>query len=126
MRRGEVYLVEFGKRYLSNLGKRRPAVIFSAQEYLDISGEIPYPAILVFPLTTQCVNDRGNLLRVSLRARDRLRGENEIIVNWCCSVDRMNIRRDLGALTRCTDEEMAELEEKFLFYCGIGAKGTKR
>ena len=119
MRRGEIYLVEFGKRYLSSLGKRRPAVLFSAQEYLDVIEEIPYPSVLVFPLTTQCVEDPANLLRVSLSPRERLRRESEIIVNWCCSVDRMSVRSDLGPLCRCSSEEMRELEEKFLFYCGV-------
>jgi mRNA interferase MazF len=119
MRRGEIYLVEFGRRYLSNLGKRRPAVIFSAQEYLDVLETVPYPAILVFPLTSRCVEDPENLLRVAVAPRERLERRSEIIVNWCCSVDRSNIRVDLGPLARCDAEELALLETKFLLYCGM-------
>jgi len=119
LERGGIYLVDFGKRYHSNLGKRRPAVVFSAQSYLEIVEQLQFPAILVLPLTTQCVNNPANLLRVHITPRERLEHPSEIIVNWSCSVDIRNIDRETGLLTRLTQEKMRELEEKYALYCGM-------
>jgi hypothetical protein len=49
LRRGGVYLVDFGQRYQSNIGKIRPAVILSAQGYLDIVDQLQYQSVLVIP-----------------------------------------------------------------------------
>ena len=119
MRRGGIYLVDFGKRYHSNLGKVRPAVVLSAQSYLDIVEAILFPSILVLPLTTQCTGNTTNLLRVRVAAREALHKKSEIIVNWSCSVDLKNIDRSTGPLTILHPSEMQELEEKFSLYCGF-------
>ncbi|BDY11897.1 type II toxin-antitoxin system PemK/MazF family toxin [Hydrogenimonas cancrithermarum] len=122
LERGGIYLVDFGKRYHSNLGKRRPAVILSSQSYLDIVSQLEFPSILVLPLTTRCVDNPGNLLRVYLPPRDHLEKPSEIIVNWSCSVDAKNLDMKTGKLTVLSREELKELEEKFALYCGISGE----
>jgi mRNA-degrading endonuclease toxin of MazEF toxin-antitoxin module len=119
VKRGGIYLVDFGERYQSNIGKRCPAVLLSAQSYLDIVSELRFPSVLVLPLTTQCTGNPGNLLRVQVLARERLERSSEIIVNWSCSVDLKDIDVSEGPLTRLTRSEMQELEEKFTLYCGL-------
>ena len=117
--RGGVYLVDFGKRYQSNIGKRRPAVVLSAQSYLDIVDQLEFPSILVLPLTTHTADNPANLLRVYIEKRDKLEKPSEIIVNWSCSVDLANIDMTNGKLTRLTTHELRELGEKFALYCGM-------
>lgn len=119
VRRGAVYLVDFGQRYQSNLGKVRPAVILSSQSYLDVVAQLQFPSILVFPLTTQCTDNPDNLLRVLIEARDRLHRPSEIIVNWSCSVDLKNIRIEEGPLVQLSMPELKMLERKFALYCGL-------
>jgi mRNA interferase MazF len=124
MRRGEIYLVDFGDRYMSNIGKRRPAVVFASQSYLDIVDRLHFPSVLVFPLTTQCVNNPENLLRVAVEADGRLERPSEIIVNWSCSVDLKNIRVSDGPLLRLDPETLRRLEERYALYCGMTLSGA--
>lgn len=119
LRRGAVYLVDFGRRYQSNIGKRRPAVILSAQGYLDIVEQLQYQSVLVIPLTTQCLDNPVNLLRSKIVPRDRLQKASEAIINWSCSVDVKNIDLETGALLTLHSSELKELEEKYALYCGI-------
>ena len=124
MRRGEIYLVDFGNRYQSNIGKTRPAVVLSAQSYLDVVEQMHYPSVLVLPLTSQCTHNPENLLRVKVSRREALQQESEIIVNWSCSVDMENIDRETGVLTALEASEMTELQYKFALYCGLSDADT--
>ena len=119
IKRGGIYIVDFGERYRSNIGKRRPAIVLSAQSYLDIVKELQYPSILVIPLTTNCTDNPQNLLRVRVEARERLKQRSEAIVNWSCSVDIADLEMQSGPLTLLQKSEMRELEEKFALYCGV-------
>jgi mRNA interferase MazF len=125
LRRGAVYLVDFGRRYQSNIGKVRPAVILSSQGYLDIVDQLQYRSVLVVPLTTRCLESPANLLRSRITPRDRLQKESEAIINWSCSVDLENIDLETGALTTLLSSELRELEEKYALYCGIDSVGEK-
>jgi mRNA interferase MazF len=119
LRRGAVYLVDFGQRYQSNIGKIRPAVILSAQGYLDIVDQLQYQSVLVIPLTTQCLDNPSNLLRSKITLCGRLQKQSEAIINWSCSVDMENIDLKTGALVVLHSSELKELEEKYALYCGI-------
>ena len=119
LRRGAVYLVDFGQRYQCNIGKKRPAVILSAQGYLDIVDQLRYRSVLVIPLTTQCLDNPTNLLRTKIVPRDRLQKPSEAIINWSCSVDMENIDLETGALVTLHASELKELEEKYALYCGV-------
>ncbi len=119
IRRGEIYIVNFGKRYQSNIGKARPAIILSSDDYLKILNRLEYPTLLVVPLTTNCVDNPDNILRVQIFKRDTLIKTSEAIINWSCSVDYNNLDREIGPLTSLTQAELMELEEKYLLYCGL-------
>ena len=119
IKRGEIYVIDFGKRYQSNIGKRRPAVVLSADGYLEILDSLEYPSVLVIPLTTDCVDNPANLLRVQISQKDSLLEKSEAIVNWSCSVDLNYIDTDIGPLASLTLAELQELEEKYMLYCGI-------
>ena len=119
IKRGEIYIIDFGKRYQSNIGKRRPAVILSSDGYLEILDSLKYPSVLVIPLTTDCVDNAANLLRVQISQKDSLLEKSEVIINWSCSVDLSNIDLDTGALASLGSSELQELEEKYMLYCGI-------
>ena len=119
LRRGGVYLVDFGQRYQGNIGKIRPAVILSAQGYLDIVDQLQYQSVLVIPLTTQCLDNPSNLLRSKITPRGRLQKQSEAIINWSCSVDMENIDLKTGALVVLHSSELKELEEKYALHCGI-------
>ncbi len=121
LKRGEIYLIDFGKRYQSNIGKVRPAVIFSSNDYLQIVEQLEYPTLLVIPLTTNCVDNPKNLLRVQIKKRDTLAKNSEAIVNWSCSVDYKNINIAVGAVTSLDHKEIRELDEKYTLYCGLPA-----
>ncbi|WP_457597099.1 type II toxin-antitoxin system PemK/MazF family toxin [Hydrogenimonas sp.] len=115
-------MVDFGRRYQSNIGKVRPAVVLASQSYLEIVHELRFPSVLVFPLTTQCTGNPENLLRVPVAPRDRLEKPSEIIVNWSCSVDVSNIDDEKGPLTSLRPDELKMLEEKYALYCGLTLK----
>ena len=119
LKRGAAYLIDFGQRYQSNIGKIRPAVILSAQGYLDIVDQLQYQSVLVIPLTTQCLDNPSNLLRSKITPRGRLQKQSEAIINWSCSVDMENIDLKTGALVVLHSSELKELEEKYALYCGI-------
>ena len=119
IRRGGVYIIDFGKRYQSNIGKRRPAVVISSDHYLEIVRHLKYPSILVIPLTTDCVDNPANLLRVQISQKGLLSKKSEVIINWSCSVDLENIDLETGPLALLAQKELQELEEKYMLYCGI-------
>ena len=119
MKSGEIYLVDFGERYQSNLGKVRPAIVFCADGYLEILPDLSFPSVPVIPLTTQLVQNPANLFRVSIPAADRLEKPSEAIVNWICSVDAANIDQTNGPLTRLSESQMRELQNKFAKFMGL-------
>lgn len=86
IRRGKIYLVDFGKRYHSELGKIRPAVVMQ-NDFINraIAEEnTAFQGVVVMPLTTQLT---GGDYRLRLKPRDRLEKESEIVAHWVCTVD---------------------------------------
>lgn len=108
MKRGEIYLVNFGKKYNSEFGKVRPALIIQndiANRNID---RVAFKGVTVMPLTTNLSN--GNL-RVNLKARDSLQKESDICINELCTLDlsRIDLKNLMATLT---DTEMNEVELK--------------
>ena len=108
MKRGEIYLVNFGKKYNSEFGKIRPALIFQndiANRNID---KVAFKGVTVLPMTT---NITGGSVRVFVSARDHLKQNSEICINELCTLDLSRI--DLTKkLTLLSDEEMHEVEER--------------
>ena len=116
MRRGEIYLVNFGKKYNSEFGKIRPALIIQnniANRNID---KVAFKGVTVLPLTT---NITGGSVRASIPARDKLQKESEICINEICTLDLSRI--DLSnILTSLTEREQQEVDEKLNKHLGIG------
>lgn len=106
MKRGEVVLANFGKRYNSEFGKVRPAVIVQndiANRNID---KVVFKGVTVAPMTTVLA---GGGVRVRIPKRDGLEMDSEICINEICTLDQSR----LGTiLTNLAEEELAELNEK--------------
>jgi len=108
MRRGEIYLVNFGKKYNSEFGKIRPALIVQNDVANRVIDRVAFKGVTLLPLTTRIT---GGSLRVYIEAREDLHQKSEICINEICTLDLSRI--DLGKrLTVLTDVEMGEVSEK--------------
>ena len=114
IKRGEIHLVDFGKKYQSELGKVRPAVILQSNYVNDNLDVATFKSVLVVPLTT---DTKGGRFRVTLQAREKLEKESELIVNWICTVDLKRIL-SIKPLTVLTQNELSELKIKLDFFMG--------
>lgn len=114
VKRGHIYLVDFGNKYQSDIGKIRPAVVWQSDfinESLDVA---EYKSVIVIPCTTDI---KGGQFRVNLSPRERLERKSEMILNWMCSVDLSRLK-DREALARLTPIEEAEARKKLEFIFG--------
>jgi mRNA interferase MazF len=114
IKRGSIYLVDFGHKYQSELGKKRPALVIQTNYVNDNLDVAPYKSILVIPLTTDI---KGGRFRHSVSARDRLDKDSELLINWMCTVDLARFI-DEEPLTTLTQEELQLLKEKLNFFMG--------
>lgn len=115
MRRGEVYLVNFGKKYNSEFGKIRPALIIQndiANRNID---KVAFKGVSVLPLTTRLC---GGDLRVQLEARDLLEQTSEICINEICTLDLSRIDLD-KCLTALEEGKMKEVDGKLTRHLGM-------
>ena len=115
MKRGEIYLVNFGKKYNSEFGKIRPALIVQndiANRNID---KVAFKGVTLLPLTT---NIAGGSVRVKIPARENLKQKSEICINELCTLDLSRI--DLSkVLTTLTEEEQQEVDKKLKKHLGI-------
>ena len=119
MKRGEIYLVNFGKKYNSVFDKVRPALIIQNDVANRVIDRVAFKGVTLLPLTSRI---SGGSLRVVVEARDHLRQRSEICINEVCTLDLSRI--DLGRkLTVLSTEELKEVEEKLCLHIGIGAFG---
>ena len=115
MRRGEIYLVNFGKKYNSEFGKIRPALIVQndiANRNID---KVVFKGVTVIPIST---NIYGGDLRVKIEKRDKLDKTSEICINELCTLDISRINLD-KLLTVLTNEEIGEVNMKLTKHLGI-------
>lgn len=108
MRRGEVYLVNFGKKYNSEFGKVRPALIIQNDVANRNIDKVEFKGVTVIPIST---NLFGGNLRVLVQKRDALEKNCEICINELCTLDMSRIYLD-KLLTSLTQEELQEVKMK--------------
>ena len=108
MKRGEIYLVNFGKKYNSEFGKVRPALIIQNDVANRNIGRVDFKGVTVIPMSTHLF---GGDLRVQVEKRDKLEKISELCVNELCTLDMSRIYLD-NLLTVLTNEELEELELK--------------
>jgi len=115
MRRGEIYIVNFGKKYNSEFGKARPALIIQndiANRNID---KVDFKGVTVIPMTT---NISGGNLRVVVAIRDNLKQTSEICINELCTLDQSRIQID-NLITTLTSIELNEVDEKLQKHLGL-------
>ena len=108
MKRGEIYLVNFGKKYNSEFGKVRPALIIQNDVANRNIDRVEFKGVTVIPLST---NIFGGDLRVKIEQREQLEKPSEICINELCTLDisRINLEK---LLTSLTNEELAQVNMK--------------
>ena len=106
---GEVYFVDFAKKYNSEFGKIRPAVILQ-NNFLNRALSISkFQSVLVVPLSTQ---DTQTEYKIEIPARDKLKEKSYIVANWLCTLDMHRIQTDKGAITKLSADELKLLKSK--------------
>lgn len=115
MRRGEIYLANFGKKYNSEFGKVRPALIIQndiANRNID---KVAFKGVTIIPMTTML---SGGDLRVLIPSRENLERESEICINELCTLDmsRLDLEKRLTVLS---ESELDEVEKKLGEHLGI-------
>ena len=118
MKRGEIYLVNFKKKYHDEFGKVRPALIFQTDILNEHMEKLPYKTVAVIPLTSQVM---GGHFRVTINNRDKLKEQSDVVVNWICTLDYSLIYTD-KFLTKLTQVELQEVEEKIMLFLGYKDK----
>ncbi|MGE4295995.1 MAG: type II toxin-antitoxin system PemK/MazF family toxin [Campylobacterales bacterium] len=115
IKRGEVYLVDFGKKYHSEFGKVRPAVIIQNDVANRNIDKVAFKGVTVLPVTTQL---SGGSVRAGLPKRDKLEKPSEICINELCTVDLSRIDQ-AQKLTALREAELAEVNEKLMRHLGL-------
>ena len=108
MKRAEIYLVNFGKKYNSEFGKVRPALIIQNDVANRNIDRVDFKGVTVIPMST---NLFGGDLRVQIQKRDKLEQVSELCINELCTLDMSRIYLD-NLLTVLSDAELEELELK--------------
>jgi len=114
MKRGEIYLVNFGKKYNSEFGKIRPALIVQNDTANRNIDKVAFKGVTVIPMTAHIT---GGDIRVFIAERDALEKASEICINEICTLDQSRIASK--PLTVITATEMDEVENKLLRHLGI-------
>jgi len=109
IKQGEVYLVNFAKKYNSEFGKIRPAVILQ-NNFLNRSLSISkFQSVLVVPLSTQDIQTE---YKIEILPRDRLKEKSFIVANWLCTLDVKRVNVNKGVITQLSADELQLLKSK--------------
>ncbi|CAA6817066.1 MAG: MazF family transcriptional regulator [uncultured Sulfurovum sp.] len=115
MRRGEIYLANFGKKYNSEFGKVRPALIIQNDVANRNIDKVAFKGVTVIPMTTML---SGGDLRVLISSRENLEKESEICINELCTLDMSRLVLE-KKLTVLSESELNEVEKKLGQHLGI-------
>ncbi len=110
MKRGEIYLINFGKKYNSEFGKIRLALIIQNNVANRNIDKVEFKGVTVIPITT---NLCGGNLRVKIQSRENLLQDSEICINELCTLDLSRIDLD-KKLTTLNNEELEEVRIKLM------------
>ncbi|HHD77457.1 MAG TPA: type II toxin-antitoxin system PemK/MazF family toxin [Campylobacteraceae bacterium] len=106
---GDIYLVNFGRKYNSEIGKIRPAVIVQHDMLNRTLPHVRYKGVLVVPLTT---DDVITEYKITVSKRENLHKDSFIIANWICTIDYTHILFEKGRLTKLRAQEIEELKKR--------------
>ncbi len=109
IKQGEIYLVDFGQKYNSEIGKVRPAVVMQNNFFNKAVKSNVYKQVLVVPLSTLPIQDD---YRIFLKARDNLKKDSYMIANWICTLDFEHILVDRGLIAKLDEDEFELLKQR--------------
>lgn len=110
MRKGDVYLVEFGKsRDTFEFGKSRPVIIFQTDKLNFAVEEDMYDYFLVISLSTK-EDMLTEEFRLKIDARDDLKQDSFAVCNSICFLHKKYFKQKLSNLN---DNEIVEIENIF-------------
>ena len=115
MKKGDIYLVNFGQKYNSEFGKIRPALIVQNDVANRAISKVAFKGVSVLPLTTTISN--GDL-RVFLSSRENLDKDSEICINEICTLDLSRIDLE-NKLTSLSKEEINEVNKKLKWHLDV-------
>ena len=115
IRRGEIYLVNFGKKYNSEFGKIRPALIIQNDVANRNIHLVAFKGVTIIPLTTQL--SKG-AIRFLVTKRDTLEHDSEICINELCTLDLSRID-ETKKCTVLNPKEMEEVDMKLKQHLGM-------
>ena len=98
MRKGDIYLVEFGNsRDSFEFGKSRPVIVFQTDKLNMAVQENIYDYFLVIPLSTQ--NDIvTHDFRLQVKARDDLKEDSLAVCSSICFLHKKYFKQKLSSL----------------------------
>ncbi len=109
IKQGEIYLVNFAKKYNSEFGKIRPAVVLQNNFLNHALEDERYQSVLVVPLSTQDIQTE---YKIVIDPRDNLREKSFIVANWLCTLDIKRIQLDKGVISKLSSSELQKLKSK--------------
>jgi mRNA interferase MazF len=109
IQQGDIYLVDFAKKYNSEFGKVRPAVILQ-NNFLNRALSISkFQSVLVAPLITQDIQTE---YKIEIDPRDNLKEKSFIVANWLCTLDIKRIQVNKGIIAKLDENELTILKSK--------------
>ena len=107
MRKGEIYIVDFGKSKDSfSFGKVRPVIVFQTNKLnFAIEQEI-YDYVLVIPLSTQDDIATSDF-RVKIAKKENLKQDSYAVTNSICFLHKKSFKEKIATLN---DKEILEIE----------------
>ena len=112
IRRGQIWTGNLNPTRGREVGKIRPVLVIQG----DWLSAAQARTVVVLPLTSN-VYSAGEPLRVTLRARDALREDSQIVVDQPRTLDRRRLGPEL--LTELTAAEISKVEQSLLAVMGI-------
>jgi len=106
---GEVYLVDFAKKYNSEFGKVRPAVVLQNNFFNRSLENAQYQSVLLVPLSTRDIQTE---YKIEIAPRDNLKEKSYIVANWLCTLDLKRMQLDKGVITKLSSDELQQLKAK--------------
>ena len=119
MRKGDIYLVNFGKsRDSFEFGKTRPVIIFQTDKLNFAVNEGIYDYFLVIPLSSQneIVTEE---FRLKISPREKLEKTSYAVCNSICFLEKKYFQEKLATLQ---DDEIVKIEKILLNVFEINQK----
>ena len=111
-KRGAIYLANFNPSKGSEPGKIRPCLVLQN----DALNSESHKTTVALPLTTQLIDD-GHPMRFTIKARDNLQRDSQIMIDQIRTIDNRRFSGD--ALTVLNEFELSQVEDFVQSVLGI-------